>query len=70
MAIAVGTLYRVGDAAIPSVLIEVGSFALGVSYDVNISGLNSVSNGKGGIEIVLRFVNPNPFSYGQGRPSL
>lgn len=56
-----GSLYRVGDAAIPCIQMEFANYALGISYDVNLSGLNKATSGKGGIEISLRFVNPNPF---------
>ena len=65
--VAVGAHYRVGDAIIPSMWLEVGNFALGVSYDVNKSNLRTASNARGGMEISLRFINPNPFKYGGGR---
>ena len=35
-------------------------FALGISYDINVSGLTAVSRGRGGVEISLQFINPNP----------
>ncbi|MBL4736275.1 MAG: PorP/SprF family type IX secretion system membrane protein [Flavobacteriales bacterium] len=59
-AVSLGGHYRNGDSFIPSILIEVANFALGISYDINVSGLNTVSNGRGGFEIVLRYINPNP----------
>lgn len=65
-AILFGGHYRSGDAFIPSVMFEIANYAIGISYDVNISSLKTVSNGKGGIEISLRFINPNPFQYGRG----
>ncbi|MFH1319390.1 MAG: type IX secretion system membrane protein PorP/SprF, partial [Bacteroidota bacterium] len=65
-AILIGGYFRVGDAVIPSVMFEIANFAIGVSYDVNISGLKSVSTGRGGAEISLRYINPNPFRYGKG----
>jgi len=46
---------------IPSFLIETGSFAFSISYDVNLSGLSAVSNGQGGYELSIRYVSPNPF---------
>ena len=61
-----GVYYRKGDAVIPTFLLEYGSYALGISYDINVSNLKEASNGNGGIEISLRFVNPNPFIYGKG----
>ncbi|MBN4061751.1 MAG: hypothetical protein COA57_05245 [Flavobacteriales bacterium] len=61
MAVAVGGYYRAADAIIPSILIEVANFALGITYDVNVSPLKTASSGKGGVEISLRYVNPSPF---------
>ena len=60
-AVSIGAHYRVGDAIIPSVLFEYSHYAIGVSYEINTSDLKVASNGRGGIEISLRFVNPNPF---------
>lgn len=56
-----GTHIRTGDALILSTLIEVGSLALGFSYDINVSKLQIASNSKGGFEVSIRFINPNPF---------
>ena len=61
-ALSLGIHYRVGDALIPAVFLEMGSFAVGMSYDVNISALTTVSNGQGGFEISIRYISPNPFS--------
>lgn len=61
VAVSFGGYYRTGDAFIPAFMLEVANFALGVSYDVNVSGLTNASKGKGGMEISLRFINPNPF---------
>jgi type IX secretion system PorP/SprF family membrane protein len=63
-----GGLYRVGDAIIPQIQIEFANYALGFSYDVNTSGLTSITSGKGGFEISLRFYNPNPFTSSQNIP--
>jgi type IX secretion system PorP/SprF family membrane protein len=59
----VGTHLRLKDAFIPSVQLEVSEYTLGVSYDMNISGLKSVTSGKGGFEISLRYGNPSSFLY-------
>ena len=67
--ISIGSYYRLNDAFIPSVWFEMGSFTIGVSYDLNISQLKPASNMRGGMEISLRFINPNPFSYGKVKPS-
>ena len=58
-----GAYYRNKDAMILSTLIEFGQYAIGYSYDLNISRLANASNGRGGSEISLRFVTPNPFIY-------
>lgn len=61
-AISVGGFYRYGDAVIPRFQIEYGSFSVGVSYDINVSSLRKISYGRGGLEIFVRWNNPNPFS--------
>ena len=62
-AIGLGVYYRNFDAIIASFLLDKGQYAVGVSYDINASGLTNVSKSRGGIEINLRFVTPNPFLY-------
>jgi hypothetical protein len=62
-AIGWGLHYRNNDALVASFLLEMGQYALGISYDVNVSKLKTASSGRGGFEIALRFVNPNPFLY-------
>ncbi len=59
----VGTHLRVGDAFIPSVQLEIAEYTVGISYDVNISGLKKVTTGKGGFEIALRYGNLSQFLY-------
>ena len=61
-----GAFYRFGDAIVPTVMFEIANYAIGLSYDINISGLKAASKGQGGFEISLRFINPNPFKYGAG----
>lgn len=65
--VSIGGYYRNSDAIIPTVLLEMGQYALGVSYDVNVSNLHVASTHRGGIEIMLRFVGTNPFLY-QNKP--
>jgi type IX secretion system PorP/SprF family membrane protein len=60
-ALSVGAYYRAKDAIAATVLLELGNYAIGFSYDVNTSDLKAASNYKGGFEVSLRFVNPNPF---------
>lgn len=68
-AISIGSYYRVGDAFAPTIELEVASFALGFAYDFNTSGLTAATNGNGGPEIFIRFINPNPFAAGKGTKS-
>ena len=65
-AIYFGAYSRLGDAIIPTILMEVSSFSVGISYDIINSDLKEAAGGKGGIEISLSFINPNPYKYGQG----
>lgn len=65
-AILFGGYYRAGDAFIPSVMLEYANFALGVTYDINVSALKAASNAQGGIEISLRYLTPNPFGAQRG----
>ena len=62
-AVSIGGSYRFQDAVVLQGLLEMGQYALGISYDINTSDLSNASNGRGGIEIMLRFVNPNPFMF-------
>jgi len=55
-----GGYYRYGDAIAICTQLEVNRYFIGLSYDVNMSGLTTVSKGLGGLEISLRFINPNP----------
>jgi len=50
-----GALFRWNDALIPVLKLEMYSFNLGISYDVNVSRLNTVSNSRGGFELSLSY---------------
>lgn len=50
-----GAQMRLNDAIIPQVMYNFSSFSLGLSYDVNISTLKTVSRGLGGFEISLKY---------------
>lgn len=63
-AVSLGAFYRAKDAVVAAFLLEYSNYALGVSYDLNTSKLKTVSTGRGGIEITLRFVTPSPFASG------
>ncbi len=52
-----GSWWRVNDAVIPYIGLEWSSYRLGVSYDVNVSSLRTVSNSRGGFEISLIYIN-------------
>jgi len=62
-----GVYYRNKDALILAALVEFGQYAVGFSYDLNTSKLTSASTGRGGPEIFIRFVTPNPFLYQKSR---
>lgn len=52
----IGLYYRVGDAIIPQLNLDMGKYAIGVAYDLNISKYKQVSNLQGGFEIYLKFM--------------
>jgi type IX secretion system PorP/SprF family membrane protein len=62
-AFSLGLHYRTRDAFVASMLLEMGQYAVGLSYDINSSPLKAASNGKGGFEVSIRFITPNPFLY-------
>ena len=53
--IGAGLFYRGKDAFIFKLLYEMGDYAFGASYDMNVSGYRTVSKYYGGIEISLRY---------------
>jgi type IX secretion system PorP/SprF family membrane protein len=53
--IGIGMFYRVDDAIIPQVLIDMGTYAIGLSYDANVSSYRKASRTVGGFEISLRY---------------
>src|ERR1051326_4761668 len=63
--ISAGGFYRNKDAFVAAAFVEIASYAIGVSYDINISKLKTATSGRGGLEITLRFLNPAPFLYTQ-----
>ncbi len=65
--ISLGIDYRLADAMIFSLMYEYSNYAIGISYDVNASRLTALSKTRGGLEVSLRFVTPNPFS--RSKPS-
>jgi type IX secretion system PorP/SprF family membrane protein len=59
-ALSFGIHYRLQDALIVTGLLESGPLDIGLSYDINLSALRSASEGKGGFELALKYVIPNP----------
>lgn len=51
-----GVYYRVNDAIIPQVNLDMGKYAIGLSYDFNVSKYSQVSKYNGGFEIYLKFI--------------
>lgn len=62
-AFCLGGYYRHKDAFVACVRYEYSYWSAGFSYDVNISNLNTASQAKGGFEISLRFMSPDPFGH-------
>lgn len=54
-AIYLGGYYRVGDALIPKLRIDMGDLTFGLSYDFNMSSLSEVSQLAGGPELTISF---------------
>jgi type IX secretion system PorP/SprF family membrane protein len=54
-ALSVGGYYRYKDAIIPTILYQHNRYALGMSYDFNISALTPATNRRGGFELMLRY---------------
>lgn len=52
----IGVYYRVNDAIIPQVNLDMGKYAIGLSYDINVSKYTQVSRSQGGFEIYLKFM--------------
>lgn len=52
---------NVVDAIVPQLFIGAYNFSIGLSYDVNISKLNTASNYRGGFEFSLRYTNPDAY---------
>lgn len=61
--VGLGAYYRNKDAVIVHLLLEIRQYAIGFSYDLNVSSLTKVSTLRGGPEITLRFNSINPFLF-------
>lgn len=52
-----GLYYRINDAIVPQINLDMGKYAVGFSYDLNISKYKSVSKSQGGaMEFYLKFI--------------
>ena len=51
-----GVYYRLNDAIIPQLNVDLGKYAVGVSYDINVSKFTQVSRYNGGIELYLKYM--------------
>ena len=54
--VSLGGFIRWKDAFIPVIRLEMNSFSVGLSYDVNTSQLNTVSNARGGFELSISYI--------------
>lgn len=61
IAISPGIFYRNQDAVVLKFLLEWSNYSIGFAYDLNTSSLQQASKGRGGFEVMLRFVYPSPF---------
>lgn len=50
-----GAYYRLKDAIIPCIMYQKSKYAIGISYDINVSQLTPASKLKGGLEVTLRY---------------
>jgi hypothetical protein len=62
MAYSMGLYCRIGDAVIPTFLLEWANFRIGVAYDITISYLRKANGYRGGMEFSIVYITPNPFS--------
>lgn len=66
MSVAGGLNFRVNnvfDAIVPQVFFDFQAFSVGMSYDINVSGLKAASSYRGGFELSLRFTNPDRYTH-------
>lgn len=66
-ALSYGLFFRVNDAIVPMLRYEYSYWSIAASYDFNISGLTAASRARGGFEISLRYIVPNPFGQKSSR---
>lgn len=66
-AVFAGLWYRTADAVMVTAGVEFKGFRIGLGYDYNVSSLNATSNGNGGFEIALKYVQPSAILFSNKR---
>lgn len=66
-ALSYGLFFRINDAIVPMLRYEYSYWSIAASYDINVSGLTAASRARGGFEISLRYIVPNPFGQKSSR---
>ena len=61
--VAWGAYYRWDDALVATFLLELANYAIGFSYDANLSKLTPASYARGGFEVSLKYVNASNYLY-------
>jgi type IX secretion system PorP/SprF family membrane protein len=56
MSFSMGAIYRMNDAVAPMVRLDLKNFAIGMSYDANVSQLSIASGARGGFEITFAYL--------------
>lgn len=59
-----GTFLRAKDAIVLKMMLNYQQYSFGFAYDLNISNLDRATQARGGIEIAICFMSPNPFGNG------
>jgi len=54
-----GAYIRARDAVVVATRFELSDYSIGISYDINTSDLRASTNGRGGLELSLRYINRN-----------
>lgn len=63
----IGVYYRLSDAIVPQINLDMGKYAIGVSYDYTLSKYSQVNKGAGGFEIYLKFMTLDDALYKRKR---
>ncbi|MDF2450036.1 MAG: hypothetical protein K0R26_2540 [Bacteroidota bacterium] len=53
----IGIYYRLKDAIIPQLSLDMGKYAIGLAYDLNVSKYKAASNMNGGFEVFIKFMS-------------